>query len=251
MRAFDQVTDPLRGILTRVPPRGQDVCRVCHGATRPPRALCSACRDVLRQVSRPVHLVVPVSLSTPDEQLHEYLREYKRSRHPEVRREFSHRVAAVLARFLATHGRCIRRVAGCSWSAVTVVPSSSDRPGLHPLETALGRLGWREPMLRPLCRGPGQLADGRASDDGYRVTMDVSGMELLLVDDVMASGARLQSAASALQLAGATVVAAVPVARSLDPDRGDEPVRELLARAGASPFDFAECCLEDEDALAR
>jgi hypothetical protein len=251
MRAFDEVTDPLRAILTRVPPRGPAVCRVCHGATRPPRALCSACRDVLRQVSRPVHLVVPVSLSTPDEQLHEYLREYKRSRHPEVRREFSHRVASLLARFLDTHGRCVERVAGRSWSAVAVVPSGVDRPGLHPLETALGRIGWQDPLVRPLCRGPGPLAAGTASDDGYRVTMDVAGMALLLVDDVMASGARLQSAASALQLAGATVVAGVPVARSLDPARGDELVPELLARAGASPFDFDECCLEDEPTLAR
>ncbi|HEY4024905.1 MAG TPA: phosphoribosyltransferase [Candidatus Dormibacteraeota bacterium] len=224
---------------------------MCHGAAQPPRALCVACRDVLRQVSRPVRLVVPVSLSTPDEQLHEYLREYKRSRHPDVRREFSHRIAALLARFLATHGSCIRRVAGSSWSAVAVVPSSADRPGLHPLETALGRLGWQEPMIRPLCRGPGRLDDGRASDDGYRVTTDVSGMALLLVDDALVSGARLQSAASALQLAGATVVAGVPVARSVDPACGEEPVQELLARAGASPFDFDECCLEDEGAAGR
>jgi predicted amidophosphoribosyltransferase len=246
MRAFDRVTDPLRGILTRVPPWGPNVCRVCHGAARPPRALCSACRDVLRQVSLPVHLVVPVSLGTPDEQLHEYLREYKRSRHPDVRREHSQRVASLLARFLATHGRCIERAAGGSWSAVVVVPSSADRPGPHPLETALGRLGWREPLIRPLCRGPGRLGRGMASDDGYRVTGDVSGRALLLVDDVLASGARLQSAASALQLAGAAVVAAVPVARSLDPLSPGEPVGELLARAGASPFDFDECCLEDD-----
>ena len=229
MRAFDGVTDPLRGILTRVPPWGPNVCRVCHGAARSPHALCSACRDVLRQVSLPVHLVVPVSLGSPDEQLHEYLREYKRSRHPDVRREHSRRVASLLARFLATHGRCIERAAGGSWSAVVVVPSSADRPGPHPLVTALGRLG-----------------PGMASDDGYRVTGDVSGRALLLVDDVLASGARLQSAASALQLAGAAVVAAVPVARSLDPLSPSEPVGELLARAGASPFDFDECCLEDD-----
>src|SRR5256885_10207155 len=110
MGAFEEVTDPRRGILTRVPPRGPGVCRVCHGAPDPTFAMCWMCREVRGQLSARIDLVVPVSLSTPDSQLHFHLREYKRNRSPEVRRDSSRFVAALLARFLATHKRCIQRL---------------------------------------------------------------------------------------------------------------------------------------------
>jgi hypothetical protein len=43
-------------------------------------------------------------------------------------------------------------------------------------------------------------------------------MRILLIDDTFTSGARLQSAASALALAGATVVAAFTLGRFIRPD---------------------------------
>jgi orotate phosphoribosyltransferase len=74
-------------------------------------------------------------------------------------------------------------------------------------------------------------------------------MNVLLIDDTMTTGAHVQSAASALMLAGATVVAAVPIGRYLNPVRGKEPVRELLAKAKAEVYDFEECCLEHASRL--
>jgi hypothetical protein len=191
-----------------------------------------------------------VTLTTPAGQLHHYMRSYKRG-HVEARREHSRVVASLLARFLAGHRHCIAGVAGRRWFGVVVVPSSRAHPGPHPLETALGRLGWQETMISPLCRGPGQLGHLKASDDAYRVTRRVVGMALLLIDDTMTSSAHMQSAASALQIAGAEVVAAVPVARYLDPVRGKEPVRALLARAGAATYDFETCCIEHETPLRQ
>jgi hypothetical protein len=65
---------------------------------------------------------------------------------------------------------------------------------------------------------------------------------LLLLDDTFTTGARLQSAASALQLAGARMAGAVVVDRFVNP----EYCALLLKRARARPYDFGRCCLEVE-----
>jgi hypothetical protein len=44
-----------------------------------------------------------------------------------------------------------------------------------------------------LRRGPGQLGHKRASDDGYEVTEDVTGMSVLLVNDTFTSGPRAEA----------------------------------------------------------
>lgn len=81
-----------------------------------------------------------------------------------------------------------------------------------------------------------------ADETAFEVTADVTGKAFLLVDDILNTGAHLQSAASALQFAGADVMAAVPVAHLLDP--GQKGDAALLARAQAEPFDFDVCALE-------
>jgi hypothetical protein len=242
-----EVTEPLRGVLIRVPPRGSDVCCVCHGAPNPSFNVCYVCRQVRNQLQKPIDLIVPISLSPLDGRLYRTLSNYARSPHVDVRREAARQVASLIVRFVGGHGRCIRRAAGRHWSAITVVPSSSNRPGPHPLETALEGVGWT--LARVLHRGPGRLGDLKASDNGFVASETVAEKSLLLVDDVINTTARLQSAASALRLAGADVVAAVAVARLLNP-KYREPVRELLARARAAPFDFSECCLEHERATS-
>src|SRR5438034_1949352 len=135
MRTCREVVEPLRAILIRVPPTGvAGVCRVCHGAPNPGHAVCESCSLTRRQVSKPIELVVPISFSTRPSQLHQVLTDYKSSPHPDVRRELSQQVICLLAHFLGTHASCIRGIAGRSWTAVTVVPSSIDRAGPHPLE---------------------------------------------------------------------------------------------------------------------
>ncbi|HEY8200014.1 MAG TPA: hypothetical protein VII47_01535 [Actinomycetota bacterium] len=70
----------------------------------------------------------------------------------------------------------------------------------------------------------------------------VSGTRVLL-DDTFTSGARAQSAASSLHLAGAHVIAMVPIGRVINPGFSDEAAT-LLRRAREAPFDFNACCLE-------
>jgi adenine/guanine phosphoribosyltransferase-like PRPP-binding protein len=66
---------------------------------------------------------------------------------------------------------------------------------------------------------------------------------VLIVDDTFTSGARAQSAASALTLAGAEVVAVVPIGRYLRPAFSQEAA-DLWERARAIPFSFDSCSAE-------
>jgi adenine/guanine phosphoribosyltransferase-like PRPP-binding protein len=82
-----------------------------------------------------------------------------------------------------------------------------------------------------------------ASDGGFVAHTDVRGARVLVVDDTFTTGARAQSAASALQLAGARVVAIVPIGRVIDPNHGEHAQAYWTRRVGAT-FDFGRCCLE-------
>jgi adenine/guanine phosphoribosyltransferase-like PRPP-binding protein len=83
----------------------------------------------------------------------------------------------------------------------------------------------------------------QASDAAYVVTGDVADVRVLLVDDTFTSGARAESAASALQLAGGRVVAMVPIGRVIKREFSEESAA-LLDRAREEPFDFDVCCIE-------
>lgn len=70
----------------------------------------------------------------------------------------------------------------------------------------------------------------------------MGGRHVLLLDDTFTTGAALQSAASALAVAGAQVVAAVVVGRVINPEFSAQ-AGELWRSAAATPFDFERCCL--------
>src|SRR6266536_5317885 len=117
MRTPREVTKPLRGTLTTVPPCEVGACRVCHGAPKPGFQVCFACQKVRCQVQLPIELIVPVSMSPHDGQLYRTLQNYARSPDKEARREAADQAACLLIRFIADHGGCIRRAAhGRRWS---------------------------------------------------------------------------------------------------------------------------------------
>jgi len=239
------ITDPQLRTYTRVLPVGPGVCDVCHGAPGTGWTRCWSCTDSIGQVSRPVELVVPISLTELLGQLHHVLRSYKLEGYPSsVRDGFRLQVSALTARFLEAHRGCIRTAAGADWDYLTIVPSSAGRLGVHPLDEAMRTFRFLRSQYQPLLAvGPDKAGHNRASDSAYVVTQAVEGMKVLLVDDTFTSGARIQSAASTLQLAGAIVIAAVPVGRVIKPDFSPESAA-LLAKAREKPFDFASCCLD-------
>src|SRR5581483_11037937 len=178
----ESLTDPF--ILTFTPPPviGPGVCDVCHGSPNPGFDRCYSCAQTVAQVSRPVELVVPITLCEAMGQMHHVLRAYKDSPDESVRTRMRLRIAALLYRFLATHRACVANAAGRDWDVIATVPSSTGRAGTHPLELVIRHIPPVEQEHATLLRrGPGQLSHNRASDDGYLVTQNVSGMSVLLV----------------------------------------------------------------------
>jgi predicted amidophosphoribosyltransferase len=241
--AYD-FTQPYVSMYRPPPRRGVGVCEVCHGAPSAGYRVCMSCTLTIGQVSRPTRFVVPISLSrVGDQQLHHVLWNYKNGRGPSQDRHRS-QVAATIARFIDRHALCLGTLAMRSWDIVTTVPSSQKRPGTHPIEEAVQRVRSLQPRYERLLEpGPDPIGHRRASDHGYVTTGDVGDAAILLIDDTFTTGAAVQSAASALRLAGAACVIAVVVGRVIDPDFSTE-ARALWEAACARVFDFDVCCLE-------
>jgi phosphoribosylpyrophosphate synthetase len=128
---------------------------------------------------------------------------------------------------------------------VTSVPSTrpEQRPGRHPLETAIARVEALAPRYAPLLvRGPASVDHKLADDEAFNVPRRLGGQRVLVVDDTLTSGARLQSAVSALRLNGASAVAAIVVGRVIDPGWNGNS-RRIWERARETPFTFDYCCL--------
>jgi hypothetical protein len=182
----EEYTDPY--VSTYTPPTAAEVgvCELCHGATGTGSdgsryRLCESCNRTIRQVSRPLMLVVPVSLYVGDEQLHTVLRGYKDSPDPEARARFRLQVAALLARFLRDHGDCIRRAAGRDWDTITIVPSSAGREGTHPLEAAVKMSRTQRRLYAPLLESTGVDVEHREADErAFRALPEADGRRVLL-----------------------------------------------------------------------
>jgi predicted amidophosphoribosyltransferase len=193
-------------------------------------------------VSRPTGLVVPISLYQTTGQLWYVLRKYKDSPDAQLRQRFTLQIAATLSRFLRLHEGCIAAAAGRPWQGITLVPPSHEREGPQPLEGAVNLVpALRGQYVRTL-RTVVPRVPRLASDEAYEVVTDVGGLDLLVIDDTFTTGASIQSAASALQLAGANVVGAVVVGRVINPEFTPE-TKALWAKARELPFRFETCCV--------
>jgi predicted amidophosphoribosyltransferase len=234
------LTDPYLATFTPVPPVAGGVCDICHGAPNPGWSRCLSCERTIVQVSRPLTRVVPITLCGRMGPVHYLLRQYKDGP-AQLRDRLAPRVAALLARFLQQHRRCIG-----SWDLITVVPSSIGRPGPHPLAQAINMVpalaGTYRALLQTGLHPAGHLAAG---DDAFVVTGEITSRQVLLVDDTFTTGAEIQSAASALQAAGATIPAAVVIGRYINPDFS-QAAQDLWERAHSRPFSFERCCLCEE-----
>jgi len=115
---------------------------------------------------------------------------------------------------------------------IPVPPSRGRRPGPH-LATACARrvakawnLSWRQALTTTRCAAEQHRLHGGAREanvDGlFRATSALSGC-VVLVDDLLTTGATLSAAAKALRAAGAETVLALCLART--PSAGEEPTR--------------------------
>jgi hypothetical protein len=242
-----ELTDPHLTIYVPPPRAASGICRVCHGSSGT-YVRCYSCNATYHAVTHPLALVVPVSLTRTDmeAQLHNVLRDYKYADET-VRARHRLHIAALLQRFLVGHRGCIEGAAGGSFDVITVVPSKRGRAGAHPLEQAIALApqvdAIHERLLEP---GPTDIGRNAPSDTGFVANENAAGRRVLLVDDTLTSGAKLQSAASALTLGGATVVAGLVLGRVIDVSNTDHyPERaELWRQQTRVPFSFDTCCLE-------
>lgn len=155
---------------------------------------------------------------------------------------------------LSTH----RSIVGCMiylgiteyqrrWGAdiVTSVPSLSGRQGQHPLASLTCSASDKVrngPKFESIVSAGKEIGDPRSiAPHHFAVTGDVSGKEVLLVEDTWTTGGHVLSAAEALRLHGANV-AIFAVARWLNTD-GDYGGNELYAAAGESSTGFGDVCL--------
>jgi len=196
-------------------------CPVCGRTVHGPFPVCFCCRSTSRQLALPlVPVVVTVEYRVGDDR-HHRLRRYKDAPTPETRAHHRAALVAHLGLWMADHDLEVRRRTGC-WSVVTAVPSTR-RSGPTPAEALIdGVPVLAERHLRLLGRGSGTLDHLQAARDGFTPLPGVDragldGLPVLVFDDSITTGARAQSAAAALRLAGARVVGILAVGRALAP----------------------------------
>ena len=191
-------------------------CRVCDGPTHTGFALCFCCTTLVRQLQMPLVPVAAVADYRVGDEMHRQLRGYKDAPVAETRRALARRT-----------GRADRAVdGGQPGAAATAVRVGLGR-GRHgalvhrPTGAPVDALVAQVPALarrhrRLLVRGPGatdhlwRLAGGsrwhRRSTGSW-----LRSRRVLVFDDTITTGARAQSAAAALRMAGARVAGVVAV----------------------------------------
>jgi predicted amidophosphoribosyltransferase len=240
MSPVSRIVESYRNVLVAVPAAGADVCRTCWRDTRGPQR-CRACQEHL--ADRPdllADVVVPIALA--EKQLAHELRQYKDGGEA-VRRQQQLRLAAVLAEFLRRHEKClVEAVKVPGFDLVTTVPSTKGRQS-HPLAKMLGEsiLQVRPRFTEALQPVAGVPADRALRPDRFTPAAEVSGLNVLVVDDVWTTGARMQSACATLKLAGAAKVGGLVIGRWFDSTYA--PSRAYITRARSEPFDWQRCCL--------
>jgi hypothetical protein len=122
------------------------------------------------------------------------------------------KLAALLSIFLSEHGECVG-----PYSVVTCVPSPDRVAPKAIIDRTLSIRDRFEQLLSTQTSSAGRPLDA----DRFRVTRDVRGERVLLIDDTLASGASLFSATAALRGAGATVVGPVVIGRHVNRDWPD------------------------------
>jgi hypothetical protein len=207
--------DILTENLVPVPREGEDVCPMCHSWKFPTDPMCGNCLQVTTELSFPCPEIIAISLYRKPSQLRDWLKFYKPGAEG-FEPQYATAIAAILELTLSRQGKLLADKVG-QWDQMAVIPST--RPSeSHPLEEQLRIIGFEEQLVRPLSRTQVPLGHRVMSDSGYAVTADVKGKKFLLVDDVYTTGARSQSAASAIQIAGGSVVAIVVIGRRINVD---------------------------------
>lgn len=177
-------------------PGATDACPICRSWNSGNATHCENCEEN-KQALGEVQPVTPITLYRKPSVVRDWLTHYKpndEEHHP----EYSEILATIVNCWLQANDDLVGQ-----FDAMAVVPSA-DRAPPHPLEELVDAHVPRLAELRAelLERGPGDIGWRRPARDGYAATGDVSRRRVLLFDDVYTTGARSQSAATALRCRG-------------------------------------------------
>ena len=194
-------------------------CRLCGRTSTGLHPVCFCCRLTARQLGLPLVPTVVTTEYRLGDEAHLRLRGYKDAVHHVERDHHRRALAEGLDRWLADHVELLAGGLG-RWDVATPVPSTH-RPGPAPvgrlIDDVPGLAGCRLDLLGRGRSVPRHLAARR---DGFVPLPGVDrraleGRRVLVVDDSVTTGARSQSAAAALRLAGARVVGVLAIGRAL------------------------------------
>ncbi|WP_027659326.1 hypothetical protein [Salinispora fenicalii] len=151
---------------------------------------------------------------------------------------------ALLLLFLRDHLPCVTVRTGASPTHLITVPSARSRAGAHPLANLVGdRL--RLPRITSTINPSYGPDDHDFHADWFTTVLPASRapVHALVLEDTWTTGARTQSLAHALKVAGATTVAVVVLGRHVDPN--NVPARQLLNAVASPVFNTTRCAAED------
>jgi hypothetical protein len=221
--------------LVPVPSDGPLICPMCHSWRYPAARLCSNCAEVCDTLTDYCGTIVPIAIYSKPSEVRDWLKFYKDD--AANRESYTDYIVEIISMAIVEKGDKLRDLVG-GWERIAVVPSTTKRV-FHPLERQLQRAGLGDWLCQPLIRTNVPLAHRVMADTAYAAVEDVTEWRILLIDDVYTTGARSQSAASALQLAGANVVAIVPIGRRINPSF-NEVSQIVWDRQRVKPFSLEE-----------
>ncbi|HEY1467195.1 MAG TPA: hypothetical protein VGF11_09065 [Acidimicrobiales bacterium] len=198
------------------------VCRFCRGPTQPGYGRCFCCASVASQLGMPLVPVVSMTTYRLGDEMHRTLRRYKDAPSALTRHRSVDRCATMLAAFVDRHREGIEALSRGPWDTVVTVPSST-RPGRWPVDAVVSAVGsLAVAHRRLLVRGPERMDHLQPSRSGFVIDPRIDPATLgrhraLVVDDSYTTGARAQSAATALRLAGMHVGTILALGRVVAP----------------------------------
>ncbi len=196
------------------------VCRVCGGRAHAAFAHCFCCATLVGQLQMPLTPLVAMADYRVGGGLHRRLRGYKDAPVAEVRQACAAALAGTVRRWMAVNRPRLEVRFGSPWDLVATVPSTVRPDGIPVDALVAGVPALAACHRRLLVRGPEPTGHLCAARRGFELAPGVdrevlAGRRLLVFDDSIATGARSQSAAAALRLAGGRVIGIVAVGRAV------------------------------------
>lgn len=221
--------------LTMPPRAGDGVCGICRSWRSGDFPVCWNCQSAIERlgVATPV---LAVSLYSKPSELREWLTFYKPGR-GHVVEAYGDLLRQMINDFLVAYGSAMHEDFGPFDYAIPIPSAGSATGAVSGLFEPSSRL--LAPLRPALNFGARATVKAGTQDPSwFTVTGSVEGDRVVVIDDVYASGARAQSAASALRGCGAEVRVIFVVARRMNPEF-TTAARRLWRRQVALGYDLS------------